>query len=84
MAQTLSIPPGFDELPIDEKVEYVEALWDRIAAAPQELSVPGWHRQILRDRLADYRNHPNAGRSWRDVRDELLRELAERKHMSGT
>jgi len=84
MAQTLPIPPpGFDELPVEEKVHYVEALWDRIAAAPQEVSVPDWHRQLLRDRLAEYRNDPKTGRPWRDVRDELLRELAERRRTSG-
>ncbi len=83
MAQTLPVPPGFDELPVEEKVEYVEALWDRITAAPQEVSVPDWHRQLLRDRLADYRSHPNAGRPWRDVRDDLLRDLTGRKRTSG-
>ena len=84
MAQTLPVPPpGFDELPVEEKVHYVEALWDRIAAAPQEVSVPDWHRQLLRDRLAEYRNDPKAGRPWRDVRDELLHELAGRRRTSG-
>jgi putative addiction module component (TIGR02574 family) len=84
MTQVLPVPPGFDDLPVDEKVKYVEALWDRIAAAPQEVSVPDWHRQLLRDRLADYRKYPDAGRPWREVRDELLRDLAGRKRASGT
>ena len=83
MAHTLPVPPpGFDELPVEEKVQYVEALWDRIAAAPEEVGVPDWHRQLLRDRLAEYRRDPKAGRSWRDVRDKLLRELAGRKRKS--
>lgn len=69
-------PPGFDELSIDEKVRYVEALWDRIAAAPEEVHVPDWHRQLVGERLAEYRSDPSTGRPWREVRDELLRELA--------
>jgi len=77
MARALPIPPpGFDELPVEDKVQYVEALWDRIAAAPEEVSVPDWHRQLLSERLAEYRSDPRAGRPWREVRDELLRELA--------
>jgi len=84
MAQALPVPPpGFDELPVEEKVQYVEALWDRIVAAPQDVSVPEWHRQLVCDRLADYRNDPKAGRPWREVRDELLRELAGRRRASG-
>jgi len=27
-------PPGFDELPVDDKIDYVQLLWDRIAARP--------------------------------------------------
>lgn len=80
MGDTLPIPPpGFDELPVEEKVLYVEALWDRISAAPEEVGVPDWHRQLLSERLAEYRNDPEAGRSWREVRDELLGELAGRR-----
>jgi putative addiction module component (TIGR02574 family) len=85
MADPLPIPPpGFDDLPIEEKVRYVEALWDRIAAAPQEVPVPDWHRQVLRERLAEYRMQPRAGRPWREVRDELLGELAGRKGPTGS
>jgi len=85
MARTVPIPPpGFDELPLEEKVQYVEALWERIAAAPEEVSVPDWHRQLLRERLAEYRGDPRGGRPWREVRDELLRELADRKRTAGS
>ena len=71
-------------MPVEEKVRYVEALWDRIAAAPQEVGVPDWHQQVLRERLAEYRSNPSAGRPWREVRDELLRELAGRKRTAGS
>lgn len=68
-------PPGFDDLSTDEQVRYVEALWDRIAATPEEIRVPDWHRQLVSDRLAEYQSNPGAGRPWREVRDELLREI---------
>jgi putative addiction module component (TIGR02574 family) len=71
-------PPGFDELPIDERVEYVQTLWDRIAARPEDLPVPDWHLEVVRDRLAEYRGSPTTGRPWSVVRDELLRKLRSR------
>jgi len=41
MGDTLPIPsPGFDDLPVEEKVLYVEALWARIAAAPETIGMP--------------------------------------------
>lgn len=84
MANALPVPPpGFDDLPVEDKVEYVEALWDRIAATPENVPVPEWHQQLVSDRLAEYRNDPKAGRPWREVRDDLLRDLANRRHKPG-
>ena len=77
MTRPLPIPPpGFDELPTDEKVRYVETLWDRIATAPDDVRVPDWHRQLVNERLVEFRSNPSAGRPWREVRDDLLREFA--------
>jgi len=66
-------PPGFDELNIDEQIEYVQALWDRIAAKEDRVPVPDWHREILDERLADLQANPNASRPWEEVRAELLK-----------
>ena len=32
-------PPGFDALSIEEQIDYVQSLWQRIAATPDQ--VPG-------------------------------------------
>ena len=35
MAKPLPLPPpGFDELSVDEKIDYLQSLWGRIAATP--------------------------------------------------
>jgi putative addiction module component (TIGR02574 family) len=46
-------PPGFDDLSVDDQIEYVQSLWDRIAATPEQVPVPEWHREILDERLKD-------------------------------
>ncbi len=66
-------PPGFDELNIEEQIDYVQALWDRIAANEDRVPVPGWHREILDERLADLQAHPNTSRPWEAVRADLLK-----------
>ena len=33
-------PPGFDELSVDEQIEYVQSLWERIAATPEQWRFP--------------------------------------------
>lgn len=76
MAHAVPIPPpGFDNLSVDEQVEYVQSLWDRISACPEDVAVPDWHREVVRERLAQLDANPQAGRSWPEVRDELIRKL---------
>jgi putative addiction module component (TIGR02574 family) len=68
-------PPGFDDLSVDEQIAYVESLWDRIAATPEQVPVPEWHREVLDERLKDYAATPNAGESWDVVRERLRDKL---------
>jgi putative addiction module component (TIGR02574 family) len=68
-------PPGFDELSADEKLEYVQALWEHVAERPDEVPVPDWHRHVVAERLAAHRRGEMTARSWPEVRDELLARL---------
>jgi putative addiction module component (TIGR02574 family) len=63
-------PPGFDALSVDEKIDYVESLWDSIVER-SSIPLPGWHRELLAERMAAYRADPTAGRPWSEVRSEL-------------
>ncbi len=71
-------PPGFDDLPVDERIDFVQSLWDRIAATPEQVPVPELHRRIIRDRLEAYRENPAVGRPWAEVRSDIERKLRER------
>jgi putative addiction module component (TIGR02574 family) len=71
-------PPGFDDLSIDEQIEYVQSLWDRIAASLQQVPVPQWHHEILDERLKENEANPEAGESWEVVRDRLCDKLRQR------
>jgi putative addiction module component (TIGR02574 family) len=69
MATTMLAPPaGFDDLAVEEQIAFVEALWDRIAAKPEQVPVPDWHRDVIDKRLAA---RPTPVREWSEVRDEL-------------
>jgi putative addiction module component (TIGR02574 family) len=63
MSQALPIPPaGFDALSVEDKIDYVQSLWDRIAARPEDVPVPEWHRQIITERLAARRADNDQGK----------------------
>jgi len=71
-------PPGFDDLGVEQRIDYIQTLWNRIAAKPEAVPVPEWHKQVVHERLEAHRKSPDAGRPWSDVRDDLLRKLRSR------
>lgn len=71
-------PPGFDDLSVDEQIDFVQSLWDRIAATSEQVPVPEWHREIIHERLAAYHAAPSDGRLWTDVRTDIERKLRDR------
>lgn len=71
-------PPGFDDLSVEEQIDFVQSLWDRIAATPEQVPVPEWHRRIIRERLEAYHANPTAGRCWTDIRTDIERKLRDR------
>ena len=79
MSQALPIPPaGFDSLSVDEQIDYVQSLWDHIAARPEDVPVPDWHRRILSERLAMHNADRDQGKGWEEFENELTSELSER------
>jgi putative addiction module component (TIGR02574 family) len=75
MSAKLKVPPEFDTLPKEQRIAFVQELWDRIAKDPESVSVPNEHKRILDERLGAYRANPQPGRSWSEVRDRLLAKL---------
>ena len=68
-------PPGFDELSVDEKIDYLQSLWDRIAVSPETIPVPDWHREVIDERLRDLEADPDAGHSWEAVQERLRKKF---------
>ncbi len=74
-AATLVPPLGFDDMSIDEQIEYVQSLWERIVRRREDVPVPAWHRDELAARMADHEASPDAGEPWEAVERELRAEL---------
>lgn len=68
-------PPGFDELSPAEKLDYVQALWDRAALEPEAVPALEWHREIIAERLAAHRAGQGSSRSWEEARRDLRSRL---------
>lgn len=76
MARSVPMPPpGFEELSPDDKVSYVQSLWDLISADLSKMPVPEWHRSELKRRLREREGRSGELHSWDEVRTELRRDL---------
>lgn len=71
-------PPGFAELSKAEQIEYLQALWDRIAHDPDDLPVPESHLALAEERLAAYRRHPEEALPAFEALDLLADRLAKK------
>ncbi len=63
------------KLPVDEKLQLVFELWDDIAANPDQIPIPEWHRKELSSLLQQYKQDPDAGDSWAVVKKRVLASL---------
>lgn len=67
--------PDFRTLPISERIELVEDIWDSIAEETSGFFVlSADDRAEIHRRYAEHRAHPDSSLSWDDVRAELFRE----------
>ena len=74
--------PAFNyrDLPIDERLQLVEDIWDSIAqdanTRPDRLPLSDAQRTELRRRIADADANPDDGVPWEVLREELFRRGA--------
>jgi putative addiction module component (TIGR02574 family) len=75
MDHPLPIPPGFDDLPVEDKIDYVQSLWDRIAANVEQVPLHEWQPLMLEERIAAHRAGPGESKPWAEVLDRLESRL---------
>jgi hypothetical protein len=63
-------PPGFDDLSVEEKLEYLGDLWQHVVASG-DLQVGDEQRRLLNERGARHEANPELARLWSEVRAEL-------------
>lgn len=72
----MNMAPEFqhlEELPLAERLQLVEDLWDSIARTQgQDLPVPEWQKAELDRRRQEYLQNPDSARPWSEVKRSIL------------
>ncbi|GAA6619364.1 addiction module protein [Scytonema sp. NUACC26] len=75
MPQHLTLPPGFEQLSKEQQIDYVQELWNLIVAAPDEVSMPDWHLEIVQNRISS--QGTAQFKTWSEVKQRLLNKYHE-------
>jgi putative addiction module component (TIGR02574 family) len=75
MPHSLPPPPGFDALPVEDQIDYVQSLWNRIAAAADNVPLHEWQQDLLEERLAAHRGASAEARPWKEVIERVEQRL---------
>ncbi len=62
------------ELPISERLQLVDDIWESIAQAPEGITLTDGQRDELERRLAAYHQAPEEGSSWEEVKARILKQ----------
>jgi putative addiction module component (TIGR02574 family) len=62
-----------ERLSLAERIQLVQDIWDTIVAAPEQLPVTEAQRQELDRRLDAYRQNPQGGVSWQEIKAKVMR-----------
>ena len=73
MSETLETL-GIDRMTVLQRLRLVEAIWDSIPDAPDELAIPDWQREELARRVAAADADPAGGMSWEEFKERLGRK----------
>jgi len=60
------------ELPADQRLQLVEAIWDSLIEVPEAIPISDDVREELDRRLAAYYEDPSSARPWRELKEELF------------
>jgi len=67
-------PAELRALPVADRLELIEQLWDSIAADAEALPLPDWHRAEIDRRLDALDKGESVGAPWEEVRRRITGE----------
>lgn len=59
------------ELPVQERIQLVELIWDSVAAVPEAVEVSPELKAELELRMIEFERNPESGYSWDQVKSRL-------------
>lgn len=71
-----TVPASIKNLPVSERIQLVEDIWDSIAEDAGPIDISADQRQELQRRLSEHLADPSSSIPWNQVRASLFKDRA--------
>lgn len=68
---TINLTPVL-ELPVQERIRIVEAIWDSVASQASQVELEPWQAAELDRRVAEFEANPEEGVPWDEVKRRVM------------
>ena len=68
---TINLAPVL-QLPVQERIRIVEAIWDSVADSAHEVELQPWQAEELDRRVAEFETNPTEGIPWDEVKRRVM------------
>ncbi len=76
MMDLMAVLSEVDRWSVEDRIQLVQEVWDRIAAQGQEPALPDAMKEEIDRRLAAHRANPGAAVPWEQAKAEALARLS--------
>lgn len=66
---------GIDQMSVDEQIALAAAIWDNVAATPEQIPLSDVQKQELQRRLAAHKADPTRVTPWEVIKAEALARM---------
>ena len=63
-------------LPVEERLQLVEDIWDSIAATPEAVPVPDWHKRVLDERERQIEAGKATFSDWETAKERIAKRIS--------
>ena len=64
------------EMSFSSKMELLEALWDDLSRAPEQLDSPAWHKEVLEERRRRLQSGEDKLSDWEAAKEDIRRRVS--------
>jgi len=64
------------QMSLPAKMELLEALWDELSRAPEQLESPEWHKDILEERRKRLQAGEETVSDWEAAKEDIRRRVS--------